>query len=70
MAQVSALGLGLMALLLLVFVRTDLLERWREALPADAPNRFIVNVQPAQIEPLRAFLESEGITNPEIFPMI
>lgn len=69
-AQVSALGLGLMALLLLVFVRTDLLERWREALPADAPNRFIVNVQPAQIEPLRAFLESEGITNPEIFPMI
>jgi len=69
-AQVSALGLGLMALLLLVFVRTDLLERWREALPADAPNRFIVNVQPAQIEPLRAFLESEGIQNPEIFPMI
>lgn len=69
-AQVSALGLGLMALLLLVFVRTDLLERWREALPADAPNRFIVNVQPAQIEPLRAFLEGEGITNPEIFPMI
>lgn len=69
-AQVSALGLGLMALLLLVFVRTDLLERWREALPADAPNRFIVNVQPAQVEPLRAFLESEGIVDPEIFLMI
>ena len=69
-AQVGALGLGLMALLLLVFVRTDLLERWREALPADAPNRFIVNVQPAQVAPLRAFLESEGIANPEIFPMI
>ena len=69
-AQVSALGLGLMALLLLVFVRTDLLERWREALPADAPNRFIVNVQPAQVEPLRAFLKSEGIADPEIFPMI
>ncbi|GAB3737520.1 FtsX-like permease family protein [Silanimonas algicola] len=69
-AQVSALGLGLMALLLLVFVRTDLLERWREALPADAPNRFIVNVQPAQIEPLRAFLDGEGIVDPEIFLMI
>ena len=69
-AQVSALGLGPMALLLLVFVRTDLLERWREALPADAPNRFIVNVQPAQVEPLRAFLESEGIVDPEIFLMI
>ncbi len=28
-AQVSALGLGLMALLLLTFVRTDLLDRWQ-----------------------------------------
>ena len=69
-AQVSALGLGLMALLLLTFVRTDLLDRWRDALPADAPNRFIVNVQQAQIEPLREFLEAEGIAEPEIFPMI
>jgi putative ABC transport system permease protein len=69
-AQVSALGLGLMALLLLTFVRTDLLDRWRDALPVDAPNRFIVNVQQAQIEPLREFLEAEGIAEPEIFPMI
>ena len=43
-AQVSALGLGLMALLLLTFVRTDLLDRWRLSLSADAPNRFVVNV--------------------------
>ena len=69
-AQVSALGLGLMALLLLTFVRTDLLERWRDSLPADAPNRFIINVQPAQIEPLRAFLKAEGLADPEIFRMI
>jgi len=38
--QVSALGLGLMALLLLTFVRTDLLERWQLTLGEDAPNRF------------------------------
>ncbi|RZA26756.1 MAG: FtsX-like permease family protein, partial [Lysobacteraceae bacterium] len=43
-AQVSALGLGLMALLLLTFVRTDLLDRWQLSLAADAPNRFIINV--------------------------
>src|SRR5690606_23134742 len=43
-AQVGALGLGLMALLLLTFVRTDLLDRWRLALAQDAPNRFIINV--------------------------
>lgn len=69
-AQVSALGLGLMALLLLTFVRTDLLERWRQALPADAPNRFIINVQPDQVDGVRAFLEGQGIGEPVLFPMI
>jgi putative ABC transport system permease protein len=69
-AQVSALGLGLMALLVLTFVRTDLLSRWRDALPADAPNRFIINVQPEQVAPLKAFLEGEGIAEPTLYPMI
>jgi putative ABC transport system permease protein len=69
-AQVSALGLGLMALLLLTFVRTDLLDRWRDAMPADAPNRFIINVQPDQVEPVQAFLAAQGIANPVLYPMI
>jgi putative ABC transport system permease protein len=38
--QVVALGLGLMALLMLTLVRTDLLTNWRASLPADAPNHF------------------------------
>jgi putative ABC transport system permease protein len=69
-AQVSALGLGLMALLLLTFVRTDLLDRWRDAMPADAPNRFIINVQPDQVAPVQAFLDGQGIANPVLYPMI
>jgi len=69
-AQVSALGLGLMALLLLTFVRTDLLDRWRNALPADAPNRFIINVQPDQVGPVLEFLTAQGVAEPELFPMI
>ncbi|TNJ34731.1 ABC transporter permease [Arenimonas terrae] len=69
-AQVSALGLGLMALLLLTFVRTDLLDRWRNALPDDAPNRFIINVQPDQVEPVRSFLAEQGVDAPVLYPMI
>ena len=69
-AQVSALGLGLMALLLLTFVRTDLLDRWRNALPEDAPNRFIINVQPDQVAPVLAFLTAQGVAEPELYPMI
>ncbi len=69
-AQVSALGLGLMALLLLTFVRTDLIDRWRLSLSDDAPNRFIVNVQPDQMAGVRDFLSGQGIAEPTLYPMI
>ncbi|UZW60027.1 ABC transporter permease [Lysobacter enzymogenes] len=69
-AQVSALGLGLMALLLLTFVRTDLLDRWQLALSADAPNRFIINVQQDQMADVRRFIGEQGIGEPILFPMI
>lgn len=69
-AQVSALGLGLMALLLLTFVRTDLLDRWQVALAQEAPNRFIVNVQEDQIAPVRAFMAEQGLPTPDLFPMV
>lgn len=69
-AQVSALGLGLMALLLLTFVRTDLLDRWQVSLAENAPNRFIINVQQDQVAPVRAYIEGAGVTPPELVPMI
>jgi len=69
-AQISALGLGLMALLLLTFVRTDLLDRWQLTLAIDAPNRFIINVQDDQAEPVRTFITTRGLGEPVLFPMI
>lgn len=69
-AQVSALGLGLMALLLLTFVRTDLLDRWQLSLAADAPNRFIINVQEDQQAEVNAFMAEQKIAPPVLFPMI
>ena len=69
-AQVSALGLGLMALLLLTFVRTDLLDRWQLSLSEDAPNRFIINVQPEQMQPVRAFMAEQGLAAPTLYPMV
>ncbi len=69
-AQVSALGLGLMALLLLTFVRTDLLDRWQLSLAADAPNRFIINVQEDQVQPVRDFMAAQALEPPTLFPMI
>ncbi len=68
--QIVALSLGGMALLLLTFVRADLLENWRTHLPPDAPNRFIVNIQPDQRAPLQDFFVRQNLPVPELFPMV
>ena len=69
-AQTVALAVGLMALMLLTVTRTDLLDSWRRASPADAPNRFVINIQPDQREEVVAQLAAAGIRNAELFPMI
>ena len=68
--QVSALSVGLLALVLLVLLRTDLISSWRQATPPDAPNRFVINVQPEQGEPFKAWLHAAGVTRFDWYPMI
>jgi putative ABC transport system permease protein len=68
--QVVALGIGVMALLTLTIIRSELLDLWQRSLPPDAPNRFIVNVQPDQIPGLKKFFEGRGIAMPELHPMV
>jgi len=68
--QIVALSLGGMALLLLTFVRADLMESWRSRLPPDAPNRFIVNIQPDQRAAVRDFFVKQNLSPPELFPMV
>jgi putative ABC transport system permease protein len=68
--QVSALSVGMLALLLLVLLRTDLIASWRQATPPDAPNRFVINVMPEQGERFRAALTQAGVQKFDWYPMI
>lgn len=68
--QISALSVGLLALVLLVLLRTDLIGSWRQATPPDAPNRFVINVQPDQSEAFRARLTEAGVSRYDWYPMI
>jgi len=67
--QTVALAVGLMALLLLGMTRNDLIASWRNATPADAPNRFIINIQPDQRAPLAGMLAHAGIAD-LLYPMV
>ncbi|MDI1258723.1 FtsX-like permease family protein [Aquabacterium sp.] len=68
--QVCALAIGLLALVLLVLLRTDLIASWRAATPVDAPNRFVINIQPDQTEPFKAQLQKAGVKQFDWYPMI
>jgi putative ABC transport system permease protein len=68
--QLVALSVGLMALLLLTVTRTDLVNAWRAAAPPDAPNRFVINIQPDQTQAIEARLKSAGIEDVTLYPMI
>ncbi|WP_036251431.1 FtsX-like permease family protein, partial [Methylibium sp. T29] len=68
--QVSALSVGLLALVLLVLLRTDLISSWRQATPPDAPNRFVINVQPEQGEAFQRQLRDAGVKTYDWYPMI
>jgi putative ABC transport system permease protein len=67
--QLVSLATGLMALLLLTVTRTDLVDAWRSSVPPDAPNRFIVNIQPDQVKALGQRLRDAGVEAP-INPMV
>jgi putative ABC transport system permease protein len=68
--QVSALSVGLLALVLLVLLRTDLIASWRQATPPDAPNRFVINIQPDQGDAFQQQLRDAGVAKFDWFPMI
>jgi putative ABC transport system permease protein len=68
--QVSSLAVGLLALVLLVLLRTDLIASWRQATPANAPDRFVINIQPEQGAQFQQVLKEAGVSQYDWYPMI
>jgi putative ABC transport system permease protein len=69
-AQITGFSVGLSALILLALIRTDLLANWQSTLPEDAPNRFVINIQPEQVAPVQAALSGMQIHDVGLFPMV
>jgi putative ABC transport system permease protein len=65
-----ALGVGIMAMLLLMVVRSDLILKWQKSMPADMPNRFAINIQNDQLPPVKAYFAGLGLATPDLYPMV
>ncbi|MCG8371511.1 MAG: FtsX-like permease family protein, partial [Proteobacteria bacterium] len=68
--QVVAFGLGIAVLLLLTLVRTDLLQRWQATLDDRAPNHFLINIQPHEVDPVGRLLAANGMDVPAFTPLV
>lgn len=68
--QIAAFSVGLLAILLLTLVRNDVLGAWQRQIPDDAPNFFLINIQPDEVSSVKEFLSRRGVQNDTLYPMI
>lgn len=68
--QLGAFTLALFLIALLALVRGDLIDRWRQQLPPQAPNHFLVNIAPTQTDAVRQFLAERQLKASELYPMV
>ncbi len=67
--QVVAFGLGIMVLLLLTVVRSELMEEWQGLLPEQSPNQFVINIQPDELDEVTDVLANYGLDDAQFTPL-
>lgn len=70
LGQITAFGLVLMVMASLLLVRTELLENWRNRLPADTPNHFLINILPQEREAVARFFTERKISVSFFYPLV
>ena len=69
-AQMLIFGLAIMLLLVLVLIRTSLIEEWEAQVPKDAPNHFLMNINAGEVESIGQLIRTRASKANEIYPMI
>lgn len=68
--QLVALAMGLAILLLLSIIRTDLIQGWQNTIPDDAPNTFLINIQPGQRGDIQTLLTQHDVDSVVLQPLV
>lgn len=68
--QLVSFTIAIMLLLLMLVVRTDLIDEWQEQLPENAPNQFLVNINESQVPKVEEFLQANDLFASQLYPII
>ncbi|PVZ70526.1 ABC transporter permease [Pelagibaculum spongiae] len=69
-AQVLSFSLPMMIMLVVLQVRSGLLQDWQQSLPVDAPNQFALNIQRWQADDFAAAIAERNYQATPLYPMI
>ena len=69
-AQIVIFGFAIMLLLVMLLVRTALVEDWQAEIPESTPNHFLMNVVPSEVEAVQRLLTERTDYDGALFPMI
>lgn len=68
--QMLSFSTAIMLLLLVLALRHELLADWQRQLPADAPNYFVVNIAPQDVERLQQEFAARDISTADLYPVV
>lgn len=70
LVQIVVFATAIMLLLTLTIVRTSLIDEWQLQLPDDAPNHFLVNIPPHDVEAVQQMLDEKQLEREQLYPMV
>ena len=70
LVQIVVFSIAIMLLLTLTIIRTSLINEWKNQLPDKAPNHFLVNIPPAELDDVKSMLERQRLAQAPLYPMI
>lgn len=68
--QIQVFSLALLLLAVIYLTRTTLLGDWQAQLPDNAPNHFLINISPNQVEEIEAYFSQHAIETSGVYPMV
>ncbi|WP_049722238.1 ABC transporter permease [Gilvimarinus polysaccharolyticus] len=68
--QVVVFATAMMLLLTLTVVRTSLIDEWQVKVPDNAPNHFLLNIAPAEVDAFGQLLNENQLTIEQLYPMV
>ncbi len=68
--QILIFGVAIMLLLVLVLIRTALIDEWRSQVPEDAANHFVMNIAADEVDGVRQLVREQATEGEFLFPMI